>query len=70
MQSNNQKARVLVVDDEPDITAVFKRGLEATGFLVDTFNVPCEALSNFKEDYYDVLIFDIKMPKITGFQLY
>jgi len=70
MRSNNQKARILVVDDEQDITSVFKRGLEASGFLVDTFNDPTEALSNFKEDYYDVLIFDIKMPKMTGFQLY
>lgn len=66
----DKKPRVLVVDDEPDITKVIKGGLENAGYLVDSFNNPEQALSHFKPDYYDIMIFDIRMPKLTGFQLY
>jgi len=68
--ATDARPRVLVVDDEPDITKVIKAGLESAGFKVDAFNDPYQALSYFKPDYYDVLIFDIRMPKLTGFQLY
>jgi DNA-binding response OmpR family regulator len=44
--------------------------LEYHGFKVDTFNDPKEALSNYKPGYYDLVILDIKMPKMDGFQLY
>jgi DNA-binding NtrC family response regulator len=66
----DQKGRILVVDDERDITSVIKRGLENAGYTVDTFNDPEQALTHFKKDYYNMLIFDIRMPKINGFQLY
>jgi DNA-binding response OmpR family regulator len=62
--------RVLVVDDEPDISNVIKKGLEASGYMVDAFNDPEMALSHFKPDYYDLMIFDIRMPKLNGFKLY
>jgi DNA-binding response OmpR family regulator len=45
-------------------------GLENNGFLVDTFNDPLVALSNFKTGVYDLLLLDIKMPKMNGFELY
>jgi CheY-like chemotaxis protein len=45
-------------------------GLENNGFLVDTFNDPLEALSNFKAGVYDLLLLDVKMPKMNGFELY
>ena len=45
-------------------------GLEQNGFEVDTFNDPVEALSNFKTGAYDLLLLDVKMPKINGFELY
>lgn len=66
----NHKGRILVVDDEPDITSVIKRGLETAGYAVDAFNDPGQALANFKNSYYDMLIFDIRMPKLNGFKLY
>jgi DNA-binding response OmpR family regulator len=44
--------------------------LEYYGFKVDTFTDPQEALSNYKPGYYDLVILDIKMPKMDGFQLY
>jgi DNA-binding response OmpR family regulator len=62
--------RILVVDDEPDLTRVSTLALEYHGFKVDTFNDPQEALSKFKPGSYDLIILDIKMPKMDGFELY
>jgi DNA-binding response OmpR family regulator len=62
--------RIAVVDDEPDITTIFKKGLECHGFTVDTFNDPQAALASFKPNYYDLMIIDIRMPMINGFDLY
>jgi two-component system, OmpR family, response regulator ChvI len=66
----SHKGRILIVDDEPDITSVMKRGLEAAGYAIDTFNDSEKALEHFKNSYYDMLIFDIRMPRLNGFQLY
>jgi DNA-binding response OmpR family regulator len=64
------KNRILIVDDEPDIDQVLKMGLERNGFAVDTYNDPLDVVSNFKADSYDLLLLDIKMPKMNGFELY
>jgi CheY-like chemotaxis protein len=68
-QQQGQK-KILAVDDEPDLTKLFSLALEYHGFKVDTFNDPQEALSNYKPGYYDLVILDIKMPKMDGFELY
>jgi len=62
--------RILIVDDEPDITLSFKMILEGNGFKVDTYNDPFHATRNFKAGSYDLVILDIRMPKMDGFQLY
>ena len=62
--------RIAVVDDEVDITAVLKKGLEHHGFAVDIFNDPQAALASFKPGVYDLMIIDIRMPKLNGFDLY
>jgi DNA-binding response OmpR family regulator len=67
---NNNNKRILVVDDEPDITLMLKKVLEDNGFKVDSFNEPIMVLQNFKSGLYDLLILDIKMPSINGFELY
>jgi DNA-binding response OmpR family regulator len=64
------KKKILVVDDEPDLSILSGLVLEYNGFKVDTFTDPQEALSNYKPGYYDLVILDIKMPRIDGFQLY
>jgi two-component system, OmpR family, response regulator ChvI len=62
--------KILIVDDEPDITLTLGKGLEQGGYDVHAFNDPLVALSNFKPDTYDLLLLDIKMPNMTGFELY
>ena len=68
MDNNNNK--ILIVDDEPDLTKICMLALEHYGYKVDAFNDPHEALSKFKPDSYDLVILDIKMPKMDGFELY
>lgn len=63
------KKRIMIVDDEKDIAMIFRSGLERNGFSVQVFNDPLEALSNFKPDYYDVLLLDVRMPAMSGFEL-
>ena len=61
---------ILVVDDEADLTMLCRIALEYYGFKVDTSNDPQEALSNYKPGNYELVILDITMPKMDGFQLY
>ncbi len=66
--------RIMIVDDESDILSVIKRGLESKDdFMVDTFSKADEAIENFQNhppNYYDLVITDIRMPKVNGFELY
>jgi CheY-like chemotaxis protein len=66
-----EKNRILIVDDELDIARLFKLGLErGGGFEVDVYNDPITALSNYRPGIYDLLLLDIKMPKMSGLELY
>ena len=56
--------RILIVDDDPDITLSFSIGLEDGGFEVYTYNDSLDALANFKPNFYDLLLVDINMPKM------
>ncbi len=71
---NNKLARIMVIDDEKDILRIIKRDLENTNeFLVEVFSSAVDALTAFKNhdlDYYDVIITDIRMPRMNGFELY
>jgi DNA-binding response OmpR family regulator len=66
----DSKKRILVVDDEYDISFTLQAGLEDAGFDVDAFTDPELALSSFKPGLYDLVLIDIKMPKMDGFVLY
>jgi DNA-binding response OmpR family regulator len=65
-----KKKKILLVDDEYDITASLSMALVDYGFEVDSYNDPLAALSNFKPSYYDLVILDVKMPDMNGFELY
>jgi DNA-binding response OmpR family regulator len=61
--------KIFLVDDEPDIANSLRLGLERKGFTVDVFTDPSEALAKYKPHYYDLLLMDIRMPKLSGFEL-
>ncbi|HEU4445201.1 MAG TPA: response regulator [Nitrososphaeraceae archaeon] len=65
------RKRILIVDDDPDITKTFSLTLEDSGeYDVQTYNDPLAALANFRPGYYDLILLDIRMPKMNGFELY
>jgi len=68
--SNNKVRKILLVDDEPDVLYTIKNILEDNGFQVDTFNDPITALKSYRNNFYNLVILDIKMPKLDGFELY
>jgi DNA-binding response OmpR family regulator len=67
--------RILILDDDPDITFTFKKGFEEANringnklfFHINTYNDPLVVLSEFKPDYYDLMLVDINMPQMNGF---
>jgi two-component system, OmpR family, response regulator ChvI len=67
---NQYKGRILLVDDDADITRSFALALQKDGFIVDTYNDPLIALGDFKADLYDLVLLDIRLPKMDGFELY
>jgi DNA-binding response OmpR family regulator len=62
--------RILIVDDEEDIAEFFKLALEQAGFIVDMFNDPLKSLSHYRAGIYDLLLLDVRMPQLNGFELY
>jgi CheY-like chemotaxis protein len=70
--------RILLVDDDPDVTLTFKAGLDGhyfgdgdkkKRFEVYAYNDPLLVLKEFKSHFYDLLLTDIYMPNMSGFQL-
>jgi DNA-binding response OmpR family regulator len=66
----NGTPRILIVDDDVNITYAFKLGLERRGFRVDVFNDAAEMLDQTKPNAYQAAIFDFRMPKMNGFELW
>lgn len=73
-KNRNRTPRIMIVDDEVDILSVIKRGLEAKKELdVEVFSSAEAALKSFEahpQNYYDLIITDIRMPNMNGFELY
>jgi len=66
--------RILIVDDNADVTTTFKvaiedNGSDANNIEVYTANDPIVTLSEFKPNFYDLLLVDINMPYMNGFEL-
>jgi len=68
-EDNGKKKKILIVDDEPDVSAVLKKFFKQSGLNADSYDDPILALKNFKAGSYDLLLLDIKMPEMDGFQL-
>jgi two-component system response regulator ChvI len=62
--------KILIVDDDFDLTSMFKMVLEMNGFEVDAYNDPLSALREFMANTYGMALFDIRMPELNGFELY
>lgn len=68
--------QILIVDDNPDITITFKKALDeenrndnnGISFQVNAYNDPLLALIEFRPDFYDLMLVDINMPKMNGFE--
>lgn len=69
MANRQSFAKVLLVDDEQDITLILKQTLELNGFEVDIYNETERALANYKPNFYDVILRDIRMPGKNGFEI-
>ena len=62
--------KILLVDNEADITFALENALEDYGFSLDSFNDSMLALNSYKRNFYDLIILDIKMPNMDGFELF
>ena len=63
-------AKIIVIDDDPDINNLFKLYLEHDGFQVDSYMDPIDALYYFKKGKYDLVLLDLKMPNIDGIAMF
>jgi len=61
-----EKGKILIVDDEEDILHSFKVILEDEGYKVETISDPVEALEMLKNEDFDLVLSDMRMPKMTG----
>jgi DNA-binding response OmpR family regulator len=68
--NSSERKKILFVDDDSDITTISKAALERNGFEVQTYESSLSALENFKPGSYDLLVVDIKMRDMNGFELY
>ena len=66
---SNARHRIMIVEDDQDIAQLFAITLQDNGFVVEVFNDPLSALSNYKVGNYDLLLLDIRMPVMNGFEL-
>ncbi len=66
---NQTRSRILVVDDEPQILRVLRRGLEGHGFEVVTAPDASTALDIFKSSRVNLVITDLRMPEMDGVEL-
>jgi DNA-binding response OmpR family regulator len=71
LSGRHQHKRILIVDDNADIAFTLRVGLENddTTMQVHSYDNPLNALLNFKPNFYDLLLIDVNMPLMDGFEL-
>jgi DNA-binding response OmpR family regulator len=60
----------MIIDDDKDITNLFSIFLEHNGYIVNAYTNPVEAFNNFRKNSHDLIVLDLKMPKMDGMTLY
>ena len=65
-----QQKRILIIDDDPDIAIILRVVLKDKGFKTDSYTDPELAYKNFRDGFYDLILLDIKMPELDGFNFY
>lgn len=70
LSSTLRQRRILVVDDEIDAALSVRLILESYGYDVEVYTNPKKALKSFKSNYYDLILLDVRMPEMNGFELY
>lgn len=69
MAETNQSKKILIVDDEPDVTDLVAYHLRANGFVVETLNDPIRGLAVARAFTPDLVILDVMMPELNGLQV-
>jgi DNA-binding NtrC family response regulator len=64
------RRKILLVDDDADVVSTFQMILEMNGFEVEAYTSPISALSNFKPNDFGLLILDVRMPVMNGFEFF
>lgn len=64
------KRRILIIDDDQDINNLFKLFLEHDGYKVNAYTDPVDVLYAFRKNTIDLVLLDLKMPKMSGMLLY
>jgi DNA-binding response OmpR family regulator len=62
--------KIMIIDDDKDITNLFSIFLEYNGYIVNAYTNPVEAFNNFRKDSHDLIVLDLKMPKMDGLTFY
>ena len=70
MSTTKNKRRIMIIDDDEDITNLFSIFLEHNGYIIDAYINPVEAFNNFKKNSHDLIILDLKMPMMDGMTLF
>lgn len=67
--SETRAKRILIVDDEPDVTELVGYQLRAKGFSVEALNDPTQSIAKIRAFQPDLIILDVMMPNISGIQI-
>jgi CheY-like chemotaxis protein len=67
---SSQQRKILLIDDEPDICVTYKTILEGAGYQCIVYTDPVKALQEFKANYYDLIVLDVKMPALNGCEFF
>ena len=70
VHTSKSKLKILIIDEDKDITDLFAIYLESNGYNVDAYTNPVEAFNNFRKNSHDLVLLDLKMPNMDGMTLY